>query len=110
MDGKSLLAVAACGLVGFAVAGCASKYDKVEKSFAQPINCFTAREDIAQLEKDKASKSEEALAGISYALPTTIIIGAITGTGGAKSDVSTGDYNWKIDEQIENIKSKCKLE
>jgi hypothetical protein len=110
MEGKSLLAVAGCALVGLAVAGCASKYDKVEKSFAQPINCTTAREDIDQLEKEKVGKTEEALAGLSYALPTTIIIGAITGTGGAKSDVSTGDYNRKIDEQIAYIKSTCKLE
>jgi len=43
-------------------------------------------------------------------LPTTIIIGAITGTGGATSGVSTDDYNRKIDEQIAHIKSTCKLE
>jgi len=65
---------------GFAMllvaSGCASKYAKVEES---------------------------------YALPTTIIMGAITGTGGAKYDVGTGDYNRKIDERIDQIRSTCKM-
>ena len=89
--------------------GCASKYAKVEESFEQPINCSTAQMDIQALEEDKVSKSTEAAAGLSYALPTTIIMGAITGTGGAKYDVGTGDYNRKIDERIDRIRSTCKM-
>ena len=89
--------------------GCASKYAKVEESFEQPINCPTAQMDIQALEEDKVSKSTEAAAGLSYALPTTIIMGAITGTGGAKYDVGTGDYNRKIDERIDRIRSTCKM-
>jgi len=89
--------------------GCASKYAKVEESFEQPINCPTAQMDIQALEEDKVSKSTEAAVGLSYALPTTIIMGAITGTGGAKYDVGTGDYNRKIDERIDRIRSTCKM-
>jgi len=89
--------------------GCASKYAKVEESFEQPVNCSTAQMDIQALEEDKVSKATEAAAGLSYALPTTIIMGAITGTGGAKYDVGTGDYNRKIDERIDQIRSTCKM-
>src|SRR5258705_215134 len=79
--------------------GRASNYAKAEDSFAQPINCSTAQVDIRALEEDKVSKPTEAAAGVSYALPTTILMGAITGTGGATYDVGTGAYNQKIDER-----------
>ena len=102
------LAPAAFAIVVLA-SGCASKYAKVEESFQQPINCSTAQVDIQALEEDKVSKATEAAAGLSYALPTTIFIGAITGTGGAKYDVGTGDYNRKIDERIDRIRSTCKM-
>jgi len=55
-------------------------------------------------------KATEAAEGLKFALPTTIVVGAITGTAGAQYDVGTGDYNRKIDQQIANIKSTCKLE
>ena len=96
--------------VGVSVSGCASKYAKVEESFAQPINCQSAQADIAALEADKASKAAQAAEGMKFALPTTIVMGAITGTGGAEYEVGTGEYNRKIDERIGNIKSTCKLD
>jgi hypothetical protein len=47
---------------------------------------------------------------MKFALPTTIIMGTITGTAGAEYEVGTGEYNRKIDERIGNIKSTCKLD
>jgi hypothetical protein len=91
-------------------AGCAQKYQKVEDSFAQPINCATARADIQQLQAAKVDKATEAVEGAKFALPTTIILGSITGTAGAQYDVGTGDYNRKIDERIGNIKATCNLQ
>jgi hypothetical protein len=109
MGYRAPLTVLACSLATLElVAGCAQKYQKVEDSFAQPINCATARQDIQTLQSQKASKSEEAAAGLSYALPTTIIVGAITGTGGAKYEVGTGEFNRKIDERIADIREQCK--
>ena len=104
-------AVVLLALAGLAAsAGCASKYKKVEESLQQPINCSTAEVDIRALEEDKVSKTTEGAVGMSYALPTTILIGAITGTGGAKYEVGTGEYNRKIDERIDQIRSTCKME
>src|SRR5882724_2211223 len=78
--------------------GCGQKYQKVQDSLSQPINCGTARQEIETLQRQKVSKGEEAAVGMSHALPTTIFIGAITGTGGAKYDVGTGAFNKNIDE------------
>ena len=101
----------ACGLaVAASTAGCASKYAKVEESFSQPINCATARADIHDLHAEKVGKATQAVEGLKFALPTTIIVGAITGTAGAQVEVGTGEYNRKIDQQIANIKSTCNLQ
>jgi hypothetical protein len=101
----------ACGLVvAVSASACASKYAKVEESFSQPINCATARADIQDLHAEKVDKATQAVEGLKFALPTTIVVGAITGTAGAQYEVGTGDYNRKIDERIANIKSTCKLE
>jgi len=94
----------------FLAEGCASKYAKVEESLEQPINCSTAEADIRALEADKVSKTTEAAEGMSYALPTTILVDAVTGTGGATYEVGTGEYNRKIDERIAKIRSTCKME
>ena len=111
MHQSARLAVIACGIAAvFLAAGCAQKYKKVEDSFAQPINCGRARADIQWLESNKVSKTTEAVEGLKFASPTTIILGSITGTAGAQYEVGTGDYNRKIDERIGNIKSTCKLE
>ena len=100
----------ACGVVvAVSASACASKYQKVEDSFAQPINCATARADIQDLQAEKVDKATEAAMGMKFALPTTIVLGAITGTAGAQYDVGTGDYNRKIEERIGNIKASCNL-
>lgn len=102
----SLFAIAAVWLT----AGCAQKYKKVEDSFAEPINCSTAWADIQWLQSNKVDKATEAAEGAKFALPTTIIVGSITGTAGAQYEVGTGEYNRKIDERIANIKETCKLQ
>ena len=103
------LVLVACGLA-VVVSACASRYQKVEDSFAQPINCATARADIQDLQAEKVGKATEAAEGMKFALPTTIVLGAITGTAGAQYEVGTGEYNRKIDERIGNIKSTCNLQ
>jgi len=111
MKPSARLVLIACGLaVAVSAAGCAQKYKKVEDSFSQPINCATARADITSLQAAKVDKTTEAVEGLKFALPTTIIVGAITGTAGAQSDVGTGEYNRKIDQRIANIKSTCNLQ
>jgi hypothetical protein len=55
-------------------------------------------------------KATQAVEGLKFALPTTIIVGAITGTAGAQVEVGTGEYNRKIDQQIANITSTCNLQ
>jgi hypothetical protein len=111
MTSSARLRLIACGLaVVITASGCAAKYAKVEEGFSQPINCATARADIQDLQAEKVNKTTEAVEGMKFALPTTIVVGAITGTAGAQYEVGTGEYNRKIDERIGNIKSTCHLQ
>ena len=111
MGSKARLVLIASGLVAaVSASACASRYQKVEDSFAQPINCATARADIQDLQAEKVSKATEAAEGMKFALPTTIVLGAITGTAGAQYEVGTGEYNRKIDERVGNIRSTCNLQ
>jgi hypothetical protein len=92
------------------VTSCARKYQKIEESLEQPINCATARQYIKTLQGQKVSKGEEAAVGMSYALPTTVFIGALTGAGGAQYEVGTGEFNRKIDERIADVRVQCKVD
>jgi hypothetical protein len=104
-------AVVVCALAAvFFAGGCGQKYVKVYDSFEKPISCGTARSDIQWLESQKVSKTTEGVEGMKFALPTTLIVGSITGTAGAQYEVGTGEYNRKIDERIGDIKETCKLE
>ena len=110
MRHRARLTAIVCALAsGFFAAGCAQKYVKVYDSFEKPINCSTARADIQWLQNQKVDKATEAAEGMKFALPTTIIVGSITGTAGAQYEVGTGEYNRKIDERIGDIKETCKI-
>jgi hypothetical protein len=78
-DKASLCMLAGSPAVVSLLTGCGQKYQRVQDSLEQPINCATAREEIETLQSHKVSKSEEAAVGLSDALPTTIFVGAITG-------------------------------
>ncbi len=46
-------------------------------------------------------------AGIAAIVPTSIVVGLVTGTEGTKAQVESGEYNRKIDARIAEIKSAC---
>jgi len=106
---RTHLAAAACGVAMAAlVAGCATEYKKNEANLDKPpINCFTAEGDIRVLQSEKANVAQQMAAGIQAIIPTSIVVGLITGTEGTKAQVESGEYNRKIDARIAEIKSTC---
>lgn len=52
---------------------------------------------------------QQMAAGVQAIIPTSIVVGLITGTQGTKAQVESGEYNRKIDERIAEIKSVCGL-
>ena len=100
---------------GFAViasaallAACASPISKeVKRELKAPVDCSTANQDIALLEKEKASVAKQALAGVSSVLPIGLITGVVSGTAGDKAKVATGEYNKQLAAKIAEIKQTC---
>jgi len=70
-------------------------------------NCFTAESDIRVLQSEKANVAQQMAAGIAAIVPTSIVVGLVTGTEGTKAQVESGEYNRKIDARIAEIKSTC---
>lgn len=103
----SLIAAAA---IGVAVTGCESPISKEAKEgLAKPVNCETAKADLATLEKEKADTGKQAAQGVSSVMPIGLVAGVVSGTQGDKMKVATGEYNEMIDAKIAQIKQKCGL-
>ena len=90
--------------------GCAGKYKKVEKQMEMPINCATAEGDIRMLMHEKAHVKDQIAQGVSAFSPAGLVVGVVTGTEGASIEVTSGEYNKKIDARILAIKSHCGIE
>ncbi len=102
---------AACGLLaGLGVTGCATEYKKTEENLNKPpINCFTAEGDIRVLQSEKANTLQQMAAGLQAIVPTSIVVGFVTGTSKTSAQVESGEYNRMIDARIAEIKSVCGL-
>ena len=72
-----------------------------------PVDCSTAKQDIALLEKAKASTAKQAAAGVTSVLPIGLITGLVSGAAGDKARVATGEYNKQLVAMIAEIKSTC---
>ena len=108
------LAVAAC----IASAGCSeypnnsplpSVSDSARAELKQPVNCGTARGDVAILEEERASVGKRALSGVRMVLPIAAVAGLLMGDYSDRVQVATGQYNDDIDAKINQIKRTCKL-
>src|SRR5262249_24277669 len=104
-------AAAVCGLLAVAgMTGCATEYKKTEENLNKPpINCFTAEGDIRVLQSEKANTLQQMAAGLQTIVPTSIVVGLITGTSKTSAQVESGEYNRMIDARIAEIKSVCGL-
>ncbi len=93
--------------------GCGSPVSKEAKMQMQkPIDCADAKEDIAALEKEKASTLQRVGAGARFVVPVAVVVNIFqegSGSGDVKDrkSVAAGDYNEAIDAKIAEIKSTC---
>ncbi len=89
---------------------CSSISKGAKAKLAKPINCETAKKDIATLEKEKASVARQAAAGVTSILPVGAALALVTGDTKARAKVASGSYNRQIDEKIAGIKKTWGLE
>jgi len=80
---------------------------EVKKQLDAPINCATAKQDIATLEDEKASVAKQVISGARSIIPFSAAAGIVMGDAGDRIEVATGEYNNKIDAKIAQIRRKC---
>lgn len=81
--------------------------DKAKEDLAAPVNCSTARNDIATLEQEKASVAKQIVSGARSVIPFSAAAGIVMGDQRDRVEVATGEYNDKIDAKIAEIRRKC---
>ncbi len=94
---------------------CGSPVSKEAKmQMAKPIDCSDAKEDIAALEKEKASTLQRVGAGARFVVPVAVVVnifqeGSGSGDVEDRRSIAAGDYNKAIDAKIAEIKQTCGL-
>jgi hypothetical protein len=80
---------------------------QVKQQLGAPINCATAKQDIATLEDEKASVAKQVLSGARSIIPFSAAAGIVMGDARDRVEVATGAYNDQIDAKIAQIRRKC---
>ncbi len=115
---KNLLLV--CGLVSLTTLSACSENRKnvspipsvseeTKQEMAKPVDCATAKEDIAVLESEKASVGRQMVAGVRSVFPIAAVAGLLTGDYNDRAKVATGQYNDDLEKKIRQIRVTCKV-
>ena len=90
--------------------------DDAKKKLSKDVNCSTAKQDIAALEKERASTLKRVSIGLQYVVPVPVVINIFRsynqdGTSEEfykdREQVLTGEYNKSLDAKIEEIQRTC---
>lgn len=115
---KNLVLCSILCALALAVSGCSDRKNvspmpsitsEEKKELAKPVDCSTAQQDIATLEKERASVGGRIVAGVRSIFPIAAVAGILTGDYSDRVAVASGKYNDDIAAKIEEIKSVCGL-
>ena len=109
MSGKMVLGLLAVALIG-SLAGCQAIPKEAKIELAKPVDCSTAQQDIAILEKEHASVAKMFFDGVTAVAPAGAVLSILTLQEKDKLEIAVGEYNHKLKRKIEEIKTTCGLE
>lgn len=75
---------------------------------ARPVDCKTAKTDVAALEAERRSTTSKIGNGVKSVLPVSAAIRLLSGTYRDGVQVASGRYNQDLDAKIAKIKTTCK--
>lgn len=81
--------------------------DDAKAKMNKPVNCATARQDIAELEDEKASVAKQVVSGVRSVVPFSAAAGLLMGDYQDRVEVSSGQYNADLQAKIDQIKMTC---
>ena len=97
----------ALALAAMILAGCRTIPLEVKDSLEKEPDCRTAEHDIAVLESERASVLKQAMAGAGAVMPSSAVIGLLSGDYPDRVKVASGQYNKDIEAKIAQIKAAC---
>ena len=74
---------------------------------AAAVNCSSAKQDVATLQKEKVSVLREMGAGAQTFIPIGALIGILGGKYDQNARIAGGQYNKDIESRIVEIKQAC---
>lgn len=90
------------------IAGCTTvSHDERASLLADPVNCESAKADIAALEAAMPSRRERTLSAVQTVTPIGAVSGVATGTYRDRASVLTGRTQDELNARIEEIESTC---
>lgn len=81
--------------------------DEAKAKMNKPVNCPTAKQDIAALEEEKASVAKQVVSGVRSVVPFSAAAGLLMGDYEDRVAVSSGEYNADLQAKIDQIKLTC---
>jgi len=77
-----------------------------------PVDCSTAKEDLAHLKHEKKSTDEREVKGVLSILPIGLAINAVhsASTKETPKEMEIKEYNKKLSERIDEIKKTCNIQ
>lgn len=82
---------------------------QARQQIEKPVNCYTAKRDIAVLEEERASVGKRMLSGVRSVMPIAAVAGLLTGDYSDRVSVASGEYNEAIEQKIAQIKTTCRV-
>jgi len=92
---------------GIFLPACRTIPEQAEIELRKPVDCATAEQDIALIEKEKASVAKRFVDGVTAVTPAGAVLGLITHQEDEKLEVAIGVYNHRLTEKIREIKMTC---
>lgn len=79
----------------------------IKANLSAPVDCRSARQDIALLEEERASVGKQILSGVRSIMPIAAVGGILMGDYNDRFEVATGQYNSDIEAKIAQIRRVC---
>ena len=89
------------------VMACAPVSYEAKEAMEQPIDCFTAEQDMKTLENERASVGKQVMVGVSNIIPVGAVVRLLRGQWTEGTKVAVGEYNQRIEQKMEEISRYC---
>jgi hypothetical protein len=86
---------------------CESISPDAKRALDKPVNCASAQQDMATLERERASVAKQIGSGVGSVVPLSAVVKILSGTYSDGVKVATGSYNADLEKKQQQISNAC---